>query len=187
MKTQRFAICKSLSRGHLFVSQPTFVAKGKFEFIAIKKLFGRTEYRTDRRQLYLPDSRQLIGHLLLFELELSIVRQMLPFATTTDSIVFTYRIYPPRRTFDKTNDIPLHVPTSFGANLYIDNIARYSHRNKNHYIVIAPQRFPFCRYGNDLKRLYQRIICLFSCHFCCIFVSRKDSNPYLCMKFYDSQ
>ena len=88
---------------------------------------------------------------------------------------------------DLTGVEALHVPTSFGANLYIDNIARYSHRNKNHYIVIAPQRFPFCRYGNDLKRLYQRIICLFSCHFCCIFVSRKDSNPYLCMKFYDSQ
>ena len=185
MKTQRFAICKSLSRGHLFVSQPAFVAKGKFEFIAIKKLFGRTEDRTDLRQLYLPDPRQLIGYLLLFELELPIVGKLLPFASATHSIVFTYRLDPPGRTFDKTNDISLHVPTSFGANLHIDHITRYGHRNKNHYIVIAPQRLPFCRYGNDLKRLYQRIICLFSCHFYCIFVSRKDSNPYLCMKFYD--
>ena len=185
METQCSAISERFAGGYLFVGQPAFVTECKFKFITVEKLLGRPYNRTDRGQLHLPNSRQLIGHLLLFELELPIVGKLLPFASATHTIVFTYRLNPPRRTFNKTNDISLHVPTPFGTNLYIDHITRYGHRNKNHYIVIAPQRLPFCRYGNDLKRLYQRIICLFSCHFYCIFVSRKDSNPYLCMKFYD--
>ena len=102
--------------------------------------------------------------MFLFETQLLLVRQMLPFAATADAVMLTHGIDPHRRFFDETHDTPLHEATPFAADLYVDHVARHGHRNEHDDVVPSPERLALGGYGDDFELLDQRMIRFFSSH-----------------------
>jgi hypothetical protein len=87
---------ESLILGHgleLLAGVPSFVATAKVELVAI---FPRLDAALDGREGwegYLAYASELVFYLLLFEGELFLVRQILPFASSTDAKVLALGLY----------------------------------------------------------------------------------------------
>jgi hypothetical protein len=81
------------------------------------------------------DACELVYHLLLLEGELLGVGEVLPLAAATHAKVGAERLGAQGRELQVFGNVALHVAATFGAYLYVYQIAGYGHRYEYHNVV----------------------------------------------------
>ena len=78
---------------------------------------------------------QLVHNLLLFVLQLQIIRKCLPFAAATYTIMLAERLNTQRGRFNHINHNTLHIAAAFTGKPHVNNITRNALRHKQNFTV----------------------------------------------------
>ena len=93
---------------YLLFRQVALVRTTEVQFVAVGLCLDAAEDRSEFRQLHLPDTGQLVVHLLLFVLQLFLVWQVLPFTSAADTEVLTEGGCAYITVFYEANDFRFH-------------------------------------------------------------------------------
>ena len=139
---------------NLFLRQIPLVSTAEVELVAVFLCLHTTQDRTELWQFHLAYPMQLVIHLLLFELQLFLVRQILPLAAATYTEVRAewYRAY--ITIFYKAYNLTLGKGVLLSTDLHVTHITRHTEGYKYHQVIPVEQTFAFsCHrlYTNALK------------------------------------
>ena len=148
MKTQSVHLGEFPVARNFTFCQPALVGKGEFQLVAIKFGVGSAQDERYFRQLNFPDSCQVVHHLLLFESDLFLIWQHLPFAAAAGAEIFAKRFDAVFRLFGKPDNPAFGKTAPFACELNIDHIARNDKRHENGHAVHFRDRFAFGRHIN---------------------------------------
>ena len=87
----------------------------------------------------MPDARQLVVNLLLLHLQLSLVRQVLPFASAADAKVLATGCRAYITIFMETHHLAFGEAVFFPLDLHVHHIARHAERHENYEFVPMEQ------------------------------------------------
>ena len=124
-------MCKFLS------GEPALVAASELNLVAILRGLHAAHDRAEFREFNLADAGKLVFHLLLLRLNLLLVRQVLPFATTADAEVLAHRLLTDVAFFDEANHLRLAVLMFLLDYLQIYHITWHTERNEDDLVVYS--------------------------------------------------
>ena len=141
-------------RRYFLTRQPTFVAASVVQLVAVLLRLHGTLDGKEFRQLYLSYAVKLVIYLLLLRLYLLFVRKVLPFASATDSEVFTERHCPHAAVLMKPDHLCLCVGMFLSPYLKVHHVTRYAKRDEYYKVVYPDKTLSLCcnvRDSNVLK------------------------------------
>ena len=159
MKTQTVGgvhLVESTGCFNLLPRKPLAVSAGELQFVAVLvDMFGAKD-RTHFRQFDLADTGEVIHDLLLFVLELLVVRKDLPFASTAHTEMLASGFTTHRTRLYQSQHFCLHETMFLLGDLQVHDVARYAVGYKGYDVVDAHQCFPFGSDTGDLDILKNR-------------------------------
>ena len=140
-----------------FLERPPFpVRAGELQFVPVFVDMLTAQYRTDFRQFYFPDSRQVIHDLLLLISQLLLVRQYLPFTSAAYAEMLALRGAPYSTRLHQPQHAGLHERVFLLRHLQVHYIARHAVRHKANDSVNPHNCLSFCSHTRDLHVLINR-------------------------------
>ena len=133
----------------LFFGQITFVGASEIELVAVFSRFHTSQDGTELRQFYLSDTRQLVFHLLLLRLQLSLVGQVLPLTASADTEMLAEGRLTYLTIFYESHHFAFGKGVLLTSNLYVADVARNTKGNEDHQVV--PMQQTFALSGNSLN------------------------------------
>ena len=177
METECIHVVVLGTRFHLFPCEPTLVAEGKLQLVAVLTCILGAKNRHYRWKFHLADTCQGIDNLLLLVLELVLIGQALPFATAAHAIVLAERHCALTRIFIKFHSLGLGVAVFLATNFQVHNIAGNNVGHKNHKVVHSRQGLALGSNGGYLYLLQKRKLFLFSCHVYSLLFLKTGERP----------
>ena len=98
---------------HLILSQPTLAAEAKLQLVSVAINLFAAQNRHKLRQFHLPNTGQVVIHLLLFRLQLLLILETLPLTSSTHTIVLAFRYGAQRRILVELHSHSLHIGVLF--------------------------------------------------------------------------
>ena len=164
METQRWLWRNIALLGNLLVGEPTAVSEGVLYLIAVVELLLRAQARAHLWDFEFSDAYKLVADLLRLVVELCLVWEILPLATSADAKVLADRLTTLLRLVDKAHYPALHKATVLFGYLHINNIARNGHRHKYHHALVVSHRLALGCQSRNLQPLNKWVRSSFSCH-----------------------
>ena len=142
--------------GQLLGGEPALVAASELNLVSILLGLHAAHDRAELRKFNLSDAGKLVFHLLLLRLDLFLVREVLPFATATDTEVLAHRLLSYVALLDEANYLRLAILMFFLNYLQIYNIARHAERHEDDLVIYASDALTLGCYGLDGDVLQER-------------------------------
>ena len=143
MKTYSPWLLKLLARTDFIFSKPNLIREAELKFIAVALRLFRTKYRITFRQRNLTNTLQVVHHLLLFVIQLVLVRQNLPFAATTNTIMWAKLFNPAVALLVNMSAKRFGIVVLLASKTEVNNIARNNIRHKNNQVIHADKSLAF--------------------------------------------
>ena len=132
VKAQCVHVFYHLARANLLVGEPFLVAESKFQLVAVFKQLHAAHDGAQLGQGHLANAPQLVSHLFLFCSKLSLVGQLLPFASAADAEVGAGWGGAYRAQLVKSHHASLGITVFFLCNLKVNDISRHTEFCEHH-------------------------------------------------------
>ena len=132
-----------------FICQPSFVGAAEVEFVAVFLGLHATQDGTKLRQFHLADAVKLVIDLLLLELQLLLVRQVLPLAAAAHAEVLAEGCRAYLTIFYKLHHFAFGKRVLLALYLHVADVARHAEGHKHHQVVPVEQAFALGSHGLD--------------------------------------
>ena len=127
----------------LFFGQITLVGASEIELVAVLSRFHASQDGTELWQFYLSDTRQLVFHLLLLRLQLSLVWQVLPLTASADTEMLAEGRLTYLTIFYESHHFAFGKGVLLTSNLYVADITGNAERDKDYQVVPVQQALAF--------------------------------------------
>ena len=143
VETERVHLREYFAAFHLFEREPLLIGETELQFIAILACFLRAQDGSALRQLDFADTRQVVHHLLLLVVQLRLIGENLPLASTANAIVWAESLRAFGRILVNMHGFGLSITVFFATNLQIRHITGHHVGNKDGEAVDLGQGLAF--------------------------------------------